>query len=1762
VAFADDEYGWRKIGDKWFYYTGEDTFYSNGIAAIGDKCYLFETDGSLVQYHAGQYELVYEGYDYTVSYFYTIDSEGVVQPGWFITRYVYPDGGTYEYRECIDRLGNPVLGWAEIDGKTYYFNYPQVCPNGGTYSIDDTLYLFASDGSLDKDNARWIEQEQNGEISWLYVYADGELATGWRKIEGKWYYFETWSGKQYAHNGGAYCIEDKLYLFGNDGALIQNQTGWKEVTCLRYGDYITYGYTIDAEGAVQPGWHVEKHLSAEGGSVREEYWFYIIDEAGTDAYGWTEIDGKQYYFSVNQLCRGGGMLWVNDVEYLFDNDGALAENQAGWKEVVVSWSDDVTGISSSHTYGATIDNHGVVQPGWYLDAYTDSTSYSYSFWYYFDENHDRASGWKKIDGEWYYFHTVSGVQLYRDGGFFSVDEGTYLFDVGGALVQNQAGWHETAVEYTDYTYTCGCNIDSEGKRTSGWMIETWDYSQSYGYISTNRYYCDSNGNQITGWKEISGKKYYFAPTQVGRGGGICYADDKPYMFDSDGALQENAPGWLGQKYVNEDGSLAIGWKKIDGKWYYFDSWNFEMCCPNGGTRTVDGKRYLFGNDGALIYNQPGWHEVTLPRASWDNITQTFGFTVDSEGVVQVGWSLIRYTYDGGDSSDAWYYIESNGDNAFGWKKLDGKWYYFNPQQVCRDGGAYQIDDKTYLFDSEGALIQHQPGWYETTVSEGDNVTVPVAYYFVTTEVVARGWKKIDGKWYYFNPQQACHNGAGIVYIDNKYYFFGEDGTLVQNQAGWHECKTNQYDDGTEVIEGFTIDNEGALPGGWHMRKYVYPSGGTWEYWSYLNSEGDYEYGWKKIDGKWYYFNSNQVCRNGGTCSIDGKAYLFGLDGALIQRQPGWYEQTEIDDGYSYTIRCYFKTNEELATGWYKIDGKWYYFSWTGELYSTKAGIYQIEDKYYLFDTDGTLVYGKPGWQSVREYNEYHEYDEYSCNINSGGVIQEGWYIETHYWLGYGQTFDYKYYFDANGQKVYGWKKIDGEWYYFRDWDGRQVGVNGGTETIDGKLYYFSKEDGSLVQHGIGWYEVQQTNWDGSTYSNWYYFTTVEEVATGWTKIGGDWYYFDTNGKQLGREDNIVSIGAKHYAFDENGKLLQYHAGLYKAPKVKDPSGEEHESDWYYLATDGEVLSGWKKIDGKWYYFRGDGYYGYGKMVCMEGGLFRADDEKNYYFAKGGALLTDDAGWKKFSRKFIENYYNYSADYIWCYVDNNGVAATGLQTIGGKKYYFNSRGVMIENEDISLDEKWYVFGAGGAQVTKSGWCKILSNPNTQEYSWYYINEDGTAKEGWLKDGGKWYYLYPRMACNETVTVVEGNVGKQYLFDKSGALVQYNAGWNKKTYTVNGVTITDWYYLNSAGETQYGYRQIDGKWYYFRDYDGVMVSGQTYEVEGEDKLFTNDGSQAVAQGWYKCRNYSEWDNTWYTYWYYIDSDGELADSWKKIDGKWYYFDGGVLRCANGGVEYIYEDEKYYFFANGGALGTKGWNKLTKTVDGQTQTFWYYLNSAGEVQTGWQKIDGKWYYLSEDYYDERGHMYCDGLYWIDGTCEYFNQNGICETAMGIGSWRRVGDGLRYVQTDGTYATGWKTIEAKDYFFDENGEMMTGWVEYNGKTFFFNPNPYAGGVAMITDEEGRSFEYIFNSDGSLLRDGSIWLNNYGGYYSNEEDLCFYADSQGRMYSGWKKLNGKWYYFNPWMMANCDISDNGRSYRLDKDGAWTGESWKTTTNN
>lgn len=221
---------------------------------------------------------------------------------------------------------------------------------------------------------------------------------------------------------------------------------------------------------------------------------------------------------------------------------------------------------------------------------------------------------------------------------------------------------------------------------------------------------------------------------------------------------------------------------------------------------------------------------------------------------------------------------------------------------------------------------------------------------------------------------------------------------------------------------------------------------------------------------------------------------------------------------------------------------------------------------------------------------------------------------------------------------------------------------------------------------------------------------------------------------------------------------------------------------YYFSSKGVMQTGWKTIKNKNYYFRPTGKANI--MGSMYTGFKKIGKDRFLFKADGSATV----GWKTYKNKryFFSNSKK---------LGTRGRALTGWKTIGKYRYYFSSTGVLQKNKWIS--KKYYVDSNG----------RMLKSTITPDG--YKVNAKGvkTGKaKGWVKSGGKYYYY----VSGKKVTGWKTIGGKRYYFSKSG--VRQN-GLKK---------IGSYKYYFKSGVMQKGWQTISGKKYYFQSNGRMAVN----------------------------------------------------------------------------------------------------------------------------------------------------------------------------------------------------------------------------------------------------------------------------------------------------------------------------------------------------
>ena len=207
-------------------------------------------------------------------------------------------------------------------------------------------------------------------------------------------------------------------------------------------------------------------------------------------------------------------------------------------------------------------------------------------------------------------------------------------------------------------------------------------------------------------------------------------------------------------------------------------------------------------------------------------------------------------------------------------------YYISPTTGTRAQGLYEINYKLYYFGSNNFL---KVGWIEENGYVG---------YANADGELTQGEAKIDGKYYYFQPETG-QLYTGWIMLDGVQYCFDETG----------HPRTGTYQEDGKVWE---LDSDGRVK-------------------NRLN-------GWKKTDGVLKYYDNSGAPAQGWT-EIDGKDYFF-VDGVS---QAGW---VETDAGTRY-----LDGNGNQMTEWCVIDGQPYAFGTNGE---PKQGWDHSHEKSYYF----------------------------------------------------------------------------------------------------------------------------------------------------------------------------------------------------------------------------------------------------------------------------------------------------------------------------------------------------------------------------------------------------------------------------------------------------------------------------------------------------------------------------------------------------------------------------------------------------------------------------------------------------------------------------------------------------------------------------------------------------------------------------------------------------------------------------------------------
>lgn len=190
------------------------------------------------------------------------------------------------------------------------------------------------------------------------------------------------------------------------------------------------------------------------------------------------------------------------------------------------------------------------------------------------------------------------------------------------------------------------------------------------------YYVLDNHKRATGLTEIENEKYYF-----NQNGELQYGwqnvDNETYYFDNNGQAVTGKSEIQGTTYnFQQTGSLDSGWND-DGT--YHDEKGFKVA----NTWVNDeGYKYYFDENGQSVKNS--WKEIEGNRYYFDEEGRTAIGNVDVDGTT--------------------YYTDDQGIVKQGWQNENGATTYYNEDGSQYTDKVLKLDDASYAFDDNGALL--------------------------------------------------------------------------------------------------------------------------------------------------------------------------------------------------------------------------------------------------------------------------------------------------------------------------------------------------------------------------------------------------------------------------------------------------------------------------------------------------------------------------------------------------------------------------------------------------------------------------------------------------------------------------------------------------------------------------------------------------------------------------------------------------------------------------------------------------------------------------------------------------------------------------------------------------------------------------------------------------------------------------------------------------------------------------------------------------
>ena len=558
-----------------------------------------------------------------------------------------------------------------------------------------------------------------------------------------------------------------------------------------------------------------------------------------------------------------------------------------------------------------------------------------------------------------------------------------------------------------------------------------------------------------------------------------------------------------------------------------------------------------------------------------------------------------------------------------------------------------------------------------------------------------------------------------------------------------------------------------------------------------------------------------------------------------------------------------------------------------------AQIPQIQDEEKSADAAGAEKKVAPTW-------EKHKTD--------GGEawrlkLGENSYAHDTFYINNGKT----YYINKDGDMTTGYVKVD------------HPATDLSAVKFDPGLYYFSKEGNDPSTDTLG--SMLKDCWAQEADENgaWHYLGSNGKAGntgekTGWQQPEEDWYYLKEDGTIDTSKTGWVQIENVWMKADKGVAAIQ-NAGWYQI-----------ENRWYMLKNDGTRDTSkvnWQQINGSWYFLKADGSRDTSKtgmQTGINGKTYFLNAEgvpqNGFQTVNGVAYYFDvQAGT---ARQLGNNWQQMNGAWYWI---ENGRVATGWRVINGKWYYLNpADGRMLTGFYKDATGQLFYSDGSGAMLSTTGWYQLNG-------TWYWVNGNGSLATGWINVGGTWYYMGENGAMKTGWYQVKG---VWYYSNGSGAM---QTGWLNRGGT--------WYYLTGSGAMATGWINLGGTWYYLNPGNGDMVGAGWHLINNQWYYFGGSGamySNRWIGNYYVGENGNMLSNTW------------VGSYWVGADGKWIpNYD------PDANANWVKSGNTWYYQRPDGSKLTNSWKRINGS--------WYYFGADGAMTTGWKYVDGYKFYFGTD-------------------------------------------------------------------------------------------------------------------------------------------------------------------------------------------------------